>query len=737
MAFLATHRDPAKALSDLVRAVPAWLRADLPDDERDRRWAWVQAELDTFLSALTAEDLSWATQRALSLHTAIAMHADLARRKKAWAIERIWECLVRRFSTDVPTSRPLAPDDAEWETSMLRACFALGVRTFPVEKQAERLRRLLEETPAWLIEAILPRIGELEMFGNYREGLGMALVTTANAQAVFADSLARWDVERLWHIFRAAASKSRPPGAVDLEPFLAYADQAADDAGLGLMPSRFANIVGSNSEDTEALFGAYLNARPKNHEDVFELLSYYSEVPEERAPLPEWSGFMISVGIQSSMKLERGQSLHRIRCDFDGRRALTRLKPAAAEWLVKNQPDGGFALDYVRRLIRKDATFDDDFMARITTGSWLCARLQAAASDKIAALIFDKLGQLAGSHPRLGALHDELAPTLVPKLPTEHLGIERIWQLNGAACRAAFRQELVRRLRDERSAKHLPRLVHAILNSEALTDADRRSTLGGLDARRFVPSGAFGGAAWVSAMVELLNVAGELIDRIVGTCMPAVLETLYRDLEAFDTLDQPGRAPAMLELLRRITVGWHATDPVAVAAALREPVALKRDFTLFLLTGLGHAGVHCSEPEFDGGSEEELWLDFVAVAAPGLEWSYLVGILDHSPVMRTSANSHVADLESACSFLSNAFRRASMPPPVLVWRGLELRLAAQDPNDREALAAVTLAALRFDDGPARIAFVRKALKALESPGFPQMPTNHSYFERLRRLHPSV
>ncbi|MBT9555528.1 MAG: hypothetical protein IV100_05830 [Myxococcales bacterium] len=703
-AFGEAGSEGAGALAALVGRIPEWLQ-EASGPERERRHDWVKGQFDSFLSALSPAVLVRATEAADSFHSAAALHGALARRRAAVHIAAASEALTCRFAAEVPTESPVDQDIREqWTQGFLRAVFATGVRAGPQGEQATRLTRLLASSPKWLLEQLLDRIGSLEMFNNYAPALALSLVSSPTAREAFAAALATRDVEQHWRLFRSGVAATST-GQSDLIPkLIAQIELEPGSNSTILRPEDFADAIATESDDTARLFGAYLSARPTNHEDAFDLLSYHTELDEALSPLPEWLGFGFTMSMHSSMRLNRGAESKRVKCTFDKATALSRVDPEAAAWLVEQQRDPVYALDYLARLLRGPA-FDDDFLRLTLAKPLLRERLRAApATDGMATRVYDRLERLAHRHLRLADLHREVAPTLVSRFRAEDFGIDRI-RFGTSEVTAAFREEVRRRLKSHPSIGEWVLLLEALQTPWLFEDAERDQTLSELDLSPCaLPSSPTEEevTSWVYALTRLHSTFPEVVARALAALGVSALRAIYQSLQAFN--GSSWQVESRLLVLGDIVRHWHSHEPAAVAAAMSEPVLLHRDFWLLMRTGLGFAGVTLNPPSFVGETAPERWLDLDVLweGEEQLIAVYLASILRHAPAVRNPENHDTADLASASTFIVALLNRHDTPVPAFVWPALAERVKDAKSLGREEVSAVLMAVLIFPDCPPRL-----------------------------------
>ena len=678
-------------LRRLLSAVEAWWTDSEPSTEARRvRLQWRHTVADGFLRRVGKAGIDTAAGQLLEFDERLVflwemVNIDVGR----YLIQDALIAAISLLKQDLPPSLPDVDAAAAWTTRTVQLIDLAGVTA-----RAEGIARVLDGLPEWQLEAVLRALGRLLHYDNYYRELAFAFGLTSNASvarvlasvgsgprtsrqnellsvlgrrtaedrapAVPAGALSPQEARNLLHRVEASAP---PDGRVQLQALL--------------------DSHRYHHHEVARILSDYLARIPRNHEDVFDLLTRHGTRARGYA-LRSWGGPSVTFSMYGSMRLSSfrrpaSQDPDAPSPDFDAGDVTRHIPVGAAVALIKDQPDPEFSLHYLNGFSHRP---DFEAIADQIADDISCVARWEHGSPADAIMIWTMLDGPSLRAPSLRALRWRLFPRLLPQF------------------RARDLPRIVSHIPDEYNA-----LVHSTLTERVVarpTIDDLRHLFAatmwlGTDARTalleklevsplaLIPSDGEAREKWLKDLSTLLDDAPDVCGKILSAINPSAAGSLALEPSLSDSTVSQGVARARLALKVRIIDIWTANDPVSCKAELERNA--QADFNFVLQAGfdrepLGHVP---TEPRPLCSSDE--WLDAITSAAPTLIIPYAAGMLKNGPSIRES-NAAVT-IQALGYTLVRWFRRRQIDTPDEVWAAARERIkTAAGDNDLETAAAI-------------------------------------------------
>jgi hypothetical protein len=692
-------------------AVESWWKEEgTPGDQRLSRHQWIDDVADPFLQSLKDEDVAHLASTLATFEEQLDFIITLANRDSGrFQLQPALKNLTTRFGAEV-SSIPCAPADIDSWSRRWRALLSLWGN---VGRGSETLAAVFD-VPKWLLVAGLETLGQIETYDNFHKELAWALAFAKNPElpAAIAEVLIGARPLRLGEqlsiLAKAACNTGGvpPPQGVpsprEARRVLTGIEVALTTAGVVEIRDTFRQFVQSwrqHDDDLQSLIRAYLNTVPSNHEEVFDFLTRYG-TRERRRALSDWGGASVTTWMSGSMRsrsihYKGDKSLGLPSPDFDVAPVFKTVSVQAVVRLVHEQPQSEFALEYLARFSQHPQF--EMIASRIVSDPDCVGRWESAIGTW-AVVVWDGVDWLARRSAAFKQYWARLQPILLPRLPTQYLGRERLHHLPEPLERQA-RDMIASRLI---STGDLGELEALAKEAWEFGRDERQNMLAKLDAGRFaLPEDADSEEvdSWVYRMAQLVRDAPELAERILQRMVPAQAGLLVRTHPAFGLRehDDASWLRSRLVLKARLIFRWASSEADDARAALAAD--LERDFVMFFWTGFsGPAwiGDDFKQPPTAG----ETWLDLVADVGPeGLWRSYVHGLLTHA--FAEHGRHYDQAFEVIASWVARWLERKRLLAPEELWAAVERRMeVAVAKGDLEA--AATLACLSLPGAPERL-----------------------------------
>jgi hypothetical protein len=490
----------------------------------------------------------------------------------------------------------------------------------------------------------------------------------------------------------------KPPSHEEVEKWFVNLRRALGrrSAELQRRVEAFTTALLNHDRELSTILSAYLNARPTNHEDVFDLLSAHSENRREGHPPSLWGMPSVMSWISGSM---RSGSI------ATGRRSSTRLDPADFDWqpavravsepvlreLILGQASPEFALAYLGHIRQANHPDFETLCANLAASRVFRDRL-LVSTGVMSAVVLQKLDRLRYYAPALKELYRQLMPELLPEVPAQYLhNIIHSALLFKGGLEQTIEQDLERRFQRIANIKELENLLGSALMvfqaSEVLA--------------RFLDKVPFDAQLekWLYVVARLTPyLGGEPAQRLLSRLPRSLFRRMYmlppwgpRDYDAAGFIESRQAFKCLF------IEAWARHECVQAHEALQEHI--QRDFTLWWM---------CRFPESE--SEEQLaasavfhWLQVLAHYCPDSLSTYLRSLLHQAWTVR-HFDRYGPYIETAARFVSAWLRFASTTAGRRLWMVLLARLEALTEDDYESAAA--LAAVELPAAPGELAAFR-------------------------------
>jgi hypothetical protein len=568
-----------------------------------------------------------------------------------------------------------------------------------------------------LAERVLIEVGQLDFFDAFAEDLALSLPLAGKDTAIpFAGAFAAGSSIRLRQLLEGMAVHLRRP-ELSWQPKTPSADSVrtwciALQRAMSTRAPRLQGLLDSlleslreHDRELAAITAAYLNARPLNHEDVFNLFSATGK-KARGAPPESWGLPSVTFRETGSM---RGSSLFAEKGtpsteapDFDWTPALRHVDRAALKQAVLAQPSPEFALAYLRQLKDVGHPEFDALCTELCATEKFRSRL-FGVTGTMAAVVILRLQEVKYGSQALQALYQALLPELVPLMPTEFFV-----RLDPNTLTQDFAtRELEARLPRVEKLRDLDTLLE--LGGVFLPERRFSELLDEVPFPRLCPQESASDeqlSDWLYGTAHLLSVEEleqtDPVPRLLKCLPTSLFQRLYR-LEPMGTKEHETHwSTQTRQLLKGLLVEeWARREPEVLAQALQENG--DRDVTFWFFAFLPHGG----EEARILASAEYRWLKTLAVLAPDLVSGYLHALLK-SAWMPVPANRLGPSLEVAAEFTNLWLSARGEQAPPAFWEVLLERLS-QLPEDA-GVEAAAFAAVELPAPPEQLrAFREKAL----------------------------
>ncbi|MBN9684148.1 MULTISPECIES: hypothetical protein [unclassified Corallococcus] len=687
------HRQGA---SEELRHFIATIRARLGKRGKGTHecFKWVEQQVNPWLRGIDAEMISAWASTYVDLQERVRFLVTLAGTP---LIERSGPALFG--AADALSKQELASGGVSLEQQTTLALRLVDLAGSLANNRTVVLRGLLERFPPVLLESVLTDVGRLVFFDYALEVLATSLVLAGNRTAEsFAGAFAKGKSVRLRRVLEAMAERFRRPVGVWRQEHVSVDAIKSWFAALELaMRARAPELqelldsllesLREHDRELAGIMAAYLDAQPSNHEDVFNLFSVRGQ-KRQASPPSQWGTPTVTVQETGSMRgsslFSRGKDIPEPEpADFDWKQALRNVGVPALKMAVLAQSSPEFALEYLEQLGNVPHPSFLELCEELC-GIEKFRRQFFVVDGVMAAVVVLRLDALMSGNPAIQALHDELLPMLIERMPTEYLVRMSNRDLLG--------REIERRLPSVEDVRTLRTLLE--LSSFLVPDGRMVELLDQVSFRSFCPKDTADNdelSRWVLGAVHLVdNRALDPVTRMLKQLSTVVLGRIF-GLELMGAREQEDQwTPSLRQGFKSLLVEeWARREPVAVMKALQEHAA--RDVTFWFYSFSGY----CVDEARFAASAEHWWLRTIESLAPEWVSAYLRELLKkawlHLPLNRLGPT-----LENAAEFTRKWLSsRGDYVDPSL-WEMLLERLAQLPMTDGEGaaiIAAVELPAM--------------------------------------------
>jgi hypothetical protein len=246
---------------------------------------------------------------------------------------------------------------AVWTTRTVRLLDLAGIAA-----RAQGIARVLDGLPEWQLEALLLALGRLLHYDNYYRELAFAFGLTTNACVVraLANLGSGPRTSRQNELFsvlgrrtaddRMLAARPGELSPADARDLLRRVEAGASPGGRVQLQALL-DAHSYHHHEVASILSDYLARVPRNHEDVFDLLTRHGTRVRGRA-LQSWGGPSITMSMYGSMRLSSVRRQGTLdpgapSPDFDAGEATNHIPVATAVALIKDQRDPEFSLQYL------------------------------------------------------------------------------------------------------------------------------------------------------------------------------------------------------------------------------------------------------------------------------------------------------------------------------------------------------------------------------------------------------
>ena len=487
-AALAASADRAgEHLIRFIRGVSSWL------ENRPEGRGWVEKDVNSFLSALgpvglrdAVEALGDPLARAELL---VLLAVNGPRGSLVPAAELVIDSLARGAPEEAPGNMDVWAQAAR-RVVVATAHFHPHANGHPVDLLAGALRSF----PRWLVTELFHSLGKVPRPGFCLRYLAVALVIEPTAAPAFAQAWAAGGPQHLSKLLRQTCSSGkqkkadprRPPAPAVVRKGL----EALSEALSALDPAfsqYFENAVASwqtHDEDLPELFAEYLNATPRNHEDVIDFCSFTGSIPKDY-PFSAWGFPAVYTATHTSILSSAGQrgAPWRDAPDFPAKEVLNRVSAESAIWLVRQQRSPRLALDYLSMFNHPPHAEWDIIAGTVLSSDWFSHRLLSATGVEAAAVL-QRLENIRHSAAR--GLFENLFPELLPRAPSNCLGLGFGWIITDSG-RDLMAKDAVRRIEQGPELDELDDIVEYSANLGLLSGEELEKLLASLDVAKYSP----------------------------------------------------------------------------------------------------------------------------------------------------------------------------------------------------------------------------------------------------------
>ncbi|MGZ3460119.1 MAG: hypothetical protein ACXU86_16645, partial [Archangium sp.] len=328
--FDATHPRAAEELRGFISTIRKWL--DARDENFPALRNWVEEQIDPWLHRLGASTVTALVSTMPDLHERLRLLGEFFG-------TRMWSLLGPALEATAASFAGAPLQDMPPEEQARRVSSALKLvgmaAVVSVHNDVEGLARVLLRLPELLVEQVFVQAGRLDFFDFYLEELARALpLAEPHVTDAFAAAFAGKESLRLRRLLEEVATHARqpaeplvtkPPSRDRVEKWFVDLRRALGrrSAELQRRVEAFTTALLNQDRELSTILSTYLNARPGNHEDVFDLLSAHSQRHREGYPPSPWGMPSVMTWISGSM---RSGSI------ATGRRPRTLPDPADFDW---------------------------------------------------------------------------------------------------------------------------------------------------------------------------------------------------------------------------------------------------------------------------------------------------------------------------------------------------------------------------------------------------------------------
>ncbi|WP_224363053.1 hypothetical protein [Hyalangium versicolor] len=711
-AFVPGRPAAAEELRGFILAVQAWLdEGGAPFRERLR---WVESQVDPWLRQLNPDAVSAMAATVSNIRERIrllAMFFGTPMRHLLWkALEDSAAAFAGLPAQVTPEEQSSREEAALRLTDMAAALAARG--------EVKGLARILSLLPVSLTEQVFARAGQLIFFEYCVEEWARALPLAEPGVAdAFAAAFGRNESVRLRHLLEELVEHARRPAHPvlpkgpsrrEVEEWFVTFRRALGKRSPQLQRrvEAFTTSLWSHERELAAILAAYLNARPINHEEVFDLFSAHSEKRREGHPPSDWKKPSVMTSISGSM---RSRSL------FSGPGASPKLDPADFDWkpamrgvaepvlreLILAQRNPEFALSYIEQVWQAGHPEFHTLCENLSASAVFRNRLRET-SRTMAAVVLINLEKLRHHAPALKVLFSSLFTELLPEVPVGFLrGLMHDVIIFDEGLSELMQRELKHRFPKVESVNELEDLLECA--SDLLSDAEVVAGLEKVALPALCPdkdADAEPLKDWLYVVTRLTEMrVGEPAKRLLA-CLPRELFGRMYPLEPFGFKDYDTEWFCLRrQALKNLFVEeWARHEPEQVQKALQDH--LERDFNFWW---------RCHFPEREHNEDVTAspvygWLQMVATHCPEKLGTYLSSALHHARASR--GPNHVGPNIQTAARLVNAWLLShGETAGEVMWKLLLERFVQLAEDDYESAAAV--AAVELPGLPGELAAFRK------------------------------
>ena len=710
-AFDATAPGAAEELRDFISTVRQWL--EVREEKTPLLWRWVEAQVDSWLHRLDAATVA-------ALVATMPTLLDRVRLLEVFFGTPLRSSIGTALQAAASALAELPSQDVTPEEQAQRVTFALKLvdmaAVAAVHRDVTGLAQVLSPLPDALMEQVFAQAGRLSHFDFYLEELARALpMAGPRVTEAFAAVFARKESLRLRRLLEELATHARrkvvphlpnPPARGEVERWFIHLRRALgrSSAEIQRRVEAFTTAHLNHERELSTILAAYLNARPANHEDVFELLSTHSERGRKGSPPSDWGMPSVMTWTSGSMRsgsiaTGRSSKTRLDPADFDWRPALRAvIEPVLREFIL-GQESPEFALAYLGQIRHSDHPDFEALCTNLAASRVFRERLQVS-TGVMSVVVLQKLHRLRRSVPALKELYRQLVPELIPGVHARYLSIIiQSGRFFEEGLKQPIGQDLERRFPRAADVAELKYLLEGALSLFPASEVVERF-LDKVPFDKLVPGEGTEDAQleeWLNVVAWLSNcLGGEPAQRLLSRLPPSMFGRMYL-LPPMGPLehDMLGSIDSRQALKCLFIEAWSRHGCVPVHEALQEHV--NRDFELWW---------RCRFPEATKqlvASTAFRWLQVVARHCPEALPTYLRSLLHYAWTVRHH-DRHGPYIEAAAKLVSAWLHLVSTTAGMRLWRILLARLEALPEDDYEGAAA--LAAVELPAAPGELASFR-------------------------------
>jgi len=709
-AFDATAPGAAEELRDFISAVRKWL--EVREEKTLLLWRWVEAQVDSWLHRIDATTVD-------ALAATMPTLPDRIRLLEVFFGTPLRSSLGKALQAAAKALAELPSQDVTPEEQVQRGTFALKLvdmaAVAAVHRDVTGLAQVLSLLPDSLLEQVFAQAGRLGYFDFYLEELARALpMTEPHVTEAFAASFSHKESLRLRRLLEELATHARrpavphlpnPPARSEVERWFINLRRAVGrrSAELQRRVEAFTTAHLNHERELSTILAAYLNARPANHEDVFDLFSAHSERRREGFPPSVWGRPSVMTWSSGSMRsgsiaTGRPSKTRLDPADFDWQPALRAVSEPVLREFILGQESPEFALAYLAHIRQVDHPDFETLCTNLAASRVFSDRLRVS-TGVMSAVVLRKLYHLRYSVP-LKDLYRQLMPELLPEVPAEYLSniIESV-RFFEEGLEQPIEQDLDRRFPRAADVTELEDLLNGALTVFTASEVVARF-LDKVPFDKLVPGEGTEDAQleeWLNVVAQLSNcLDGEPAQRLLSRLPPSLFGRMYL-LPLMGPLkhDMRGFIDSRQALKCLFIEAWARHGCVPVHEALQQHI--ERDFELWW---------RCRFPEDAKqlvASTAFRWLHVVAGHCPEALPTYLRTLLQYAWTVRHH-DEYGPYIEAAAKLVGAWLHLVSRTAGMQLWRILLARLEALPEDDYEGAAA--LAAVELPAAPGELASFR-------------------------------